>query len=207
VVNFKQIGVFMQYGKFFKSVVLAMSMFVLVGCGSSSSSSDTAATASVNEEIPAANFANGTVTTETAVAAQDGDTVVAVATVEEGTQFTTASGEVSTEAPVLVMDAAQGATGEQSKLSINFVDASGNKLVPTAPVAVSVLAPEGSAPGDKVTIDVPEGVNASSKQEKLTVFIVDGNGMINIIILPQVFVTQDVIVFIVIPPVLTGAQG
>ncbi|MBD3794086.1 MAG: hypothetical protein IE889_08030, partial [Campylobacterales bacterium] len=67
-------------------------------------------------------------------------------------------------------------------------------------VTAKVAAPAGSKPGDKVTIDVPDGVSAAKTgavDEKLIVVVVGDDGFVHVSIIPEVFRNHTVVVIIV----------
>lgn len=190
----------------FSIVTLAIFM---VGCGSSSATPTK--TAQASEEIPAAEMSGGVVSSTNGVSttipvrSTDGTTLASV-TLDTGTGFTDAkTGKTVTETPKVVVNAEQSTT---SKTEVSFVLADGSKVIPTQNVKIALTAPAGAKEGDKVTIDVPDGVTAGNTN-KLTVFIVGKNGLINVIIAPRVFKNADVyvIVFAIKLAPTTGSEG
>lgn len=176
---------------------------LMVGCGSSS---EIQTSAQISEAIPAANIEGGEVSTDTVipVTTSNGTTKLATVTLSAGTKFTNATtGEIITETPKLAVKAEKS---KEAKTEISFILPDGTKLIPTEPVKVSIPAPEGAKPGDKVEIDVADGITAGTS--KLTVFIVQPNGRISIVIAPRVFKGSNVyvVVFVARLQTTTGAQ-
>ena len=195
----------MRYNKFFKLLVIG-TMFFLAGCGSSGKT-PTTIVAEATIPISTENLDGGVVTKETTVPVKaDDGTKLATVTLAPGTEFQDENGNPITETPNLAVKAQKST---KSKAEINFTTKDGKKIIPTEPVNVAIAAPAGAKPGDKVKIDVPDGVNAGT--EKLTIFIVGNDGFIHVIIVPQVFKNNDVIILIVIPNTInlhtTGGQG
>lgn len=182
--------------------IVTVAMF-MVGCGSSSATPTV--TAEVSEAIPTANINGGVVTAPTVLDVNSTDgTKLAEVTLETGTGFTNPeTNETITETPKVAVKASQSTT---ARTEVSFTLADGTKVIPTEPVRIALTAPAGAKEGDKVTIDVPDGVTAGTK--KLTVFIVGKNGLINVIVAPQVFKNADVyvIVFVVKLEPTTGGQ-
>ncbi len=218
--------------------VLTLSVLLLMsGCGSSSSSENQQPT--LNEEnivsvrdvstvLSEESFANGVLEEELTISldsTDDDQEELAAVTLPSGTQFVTEEGVVLQKPPVLqiVQQASSTTTRESAtedktsnvvKGEIKFVDQEGNKIIPTEPVEISMAAPAGSKPGDEVRVEIPDGVDKATGQSKLTLFIVDRDGNIRVIVAPQVFETLDVVVIIIEKIVvevsaepLTGAEG
>nr|MCH9740008.1 hypothetical protein [Campylobacterota bacterium] len=216
-------------------VLLFLTIFLISGCGSSSSTADE--TLSLNENnitssvtevktLDEEEFSDGVVQHDIEIPVESNDVVVSIINVSEGTQFLDSDGEVVTEAPKLVMLQRQSSstttTTEEStttniaKNEFSFVTEEGEKLVPTEPVTIAMAAPAGAKPGEKVRVEMPDdGVEKAEGQEKLTFFIVDANGNINVVVFPQAFETLDVVVIIIervivavlVEPLTTGAEG
>ncbi len=211
-------------------------VLLINGCGSSSTTVESKP--SLNEEnilsvtnsstvLDEESFVGGVAENEVVIPiASTGEKKeeVAVITIPAGTQFTNESGDVIEKAPVLQVTQRESSnTSENSQESkttnvvkgeIKFTDEAGNKIIPTEPVAITMVAPMGSKPGDEVRVEVPDGVDKASGQQKLTLFIVDKNGNIRVIVAPHVFESLDVVVIIiervvvsVIVQPLTGAEG
>ena len=193
----------MNYNKFFRLLVIG-TMFFLVGCGNSSKTSTTIV-AETTTPIPTENIDGGVVTEETNIAVEaDNGTKLATVTLATGTEFQDENGNSITETPNLVVKAKKST---KSQAEISFATKDGTKVIPTEPVNVAIAAPAGAKPGDKVKIDVADGITAGA--EKLTIFIVGNDGFIHVIIAPQVF--RNVIIFIIVldtvNPNTTGGQG
>ena len=95
-----------------------------------------------------------------------------------------------------------------------MTDEKGNKIIPTKPLKVTIKAPNGSKPGDKVKVDIPNDIIGTSKkifQEKLVILIVDMNGNITFTVTPQAFKKLTIILIIIEKittiPVTGGAGG
>jgi len=194
----------MNYNKFFKLLVIG-TMFFLVGCGSSGKT-PTTIVAETTTPIPTENIDGGVVTKETniPVKASDG-TKLATVTLDAGTGFKNPkNNETITETPNLIVKVTKST---KSQAEISFATEDGTKVIPTELVKVAIAAPAGAKPGDKVKIDVADGITAGT--EKLTIFIVGNDGFIHLIIAPQVF--RNVIILIIVldtvNPNTTGGQG
>jgi len=224
------------------SYIVRVSFVVFVilmsGCGSSSSSVDQRPV--LNEQNVVASVEEHVILDEEALV--DGvvvkDIVIPIAqeskegeenktvlevTLVAGTAFIDSEGNPVQEPPVLQVVQKESHSieenGNQAEISnvvkgeIRFVDAKGEKIIPTEPVEITMAAPEGSKPGDEVRVEIPDGVDKAVGQEKLTIFIVDENGNIRIVVAPTVFETLDVVVVViekievVVNDTLTGAEG
>ncbi len=221
----------------YKAKVLSLFLVLLInGCGSNSSS-DKQSRSSNEEHVLSSTDVSTTLSNESFVeGATSNDVVipiestdgkkdeVAVVTLTSGTQFTNAGGDVIEEAPTLhvvqresstkIEDKDEVQTSTVIKSEIKFMDQGGNKIIPTEPIEITMTAPVGAKSGDEVKVEMPNGVNKMSEEQKLTLFIVDKNGNIRVIVLPHVFATLDVVVVIIervvvsvtVQP-LTGAEG
>ncbi len=144
--------------------------------------------------------------------------------ISSGTQFTDEEGEVVDNAPTLTLLQSESSTtikeNEASKTSqvvkseLKFSDKDGNKIIPTEAVEITMPAPRGSKPGDEVTVEIPNGDIEGEETQKLTLFIVDKDGNIRLVVLPHVFESLDVVIVIVervvvltVVQPLTGAEG
>lgn len=207
---------------------------LMVGCGSSNSSSEQSPTlneenivssVSQTQEMSETSFVDGVVVEDTVLEVVSTDSELnATTTIPQGTQFVDGSGTVLQSAPKLAVSQSQSSSSTEDAENttttnvvegkFKFEDSSGNKVVPTEPVTLSMKAPAGALPGDEVRVETPDGVEKATGQEKLTIYIVDKNGRINMIIFPQVFETLDVVVVIVekvivainVAPI-TGGEG
>jgi len=195
----------MKHNKFFKLLVIG-TMFFLSGCGSSGKT-PTTIVAETTTPIPTENIDGGVVIKETTIPVKANDgTKLATVTLAPGTEFQDENGNPITETPNLAVKVKKST---KTQAEINLATKDGKKIIPTEPINISIAAPAGVKAGDKVKIDVPEGVNVGT--EKLTIFIVGNDGFIHLSIAPKVFKTNYIIIFIIIPekinPNITGGEG
>jgi len=189
-------------------VSLVTVVIFMVGCGGSSSATPTASStqAEVSNPIPTANIESGEVSTDTVipVKAKDGKTELATVTLVAGTKFTNSTtNETITETPKLVVKAEKST---EARTEVSFILDDGTKVIPTEPVKISIPAPAGAKAGDKVEIDVADGITADTS--KLTLFMVGNDGRISLFIAPRVFRGANVyvVIFVVRLQAITGVQ-
>jgi len=170
-----------------RTIFVSLIMFIFIGCGSNSSDG----VVSTKYKLSESEFSDdGTIKRDLKVDLSDKMSLK----VPEGTKLTDENGNVVTTPPVIEL--AQSDSGEAK---IKFSDENGNKLIPTEPVEMSIKAPDGAKAGDKVKLDIPEAEDSSAKRlNKLTLYIVDENGFINVVILPNVFKRMDVVAVVVL---------
>ena len=129
----------MDYSKFFKSIVLVMSIVVLVGCGSSATSG---VKTSIDTEVispDAFDTKTGAVTEDTTISVGDDKDTETKIEVSEGTQFTDENGDVVTKAPTAKVEVEK--KKDESTTELDF-SVDGKKVIPTEPITVSVQAPK-----------------------------------------------------------------
>ncbi len=213
-----------------KILIATMIIFLINGCGNSNSSdvekrpslNENNIVSSTNEEVVLSEdeFSEGVVKEEVKVVAQseEGTEVVEI-TIPKGTEFQDVKGEVITVPPVIsvvqqesveeVVSEGKVTTKNVVKSEIKIVDENGEKIIPSKPVQVTMKAPSGTKPGDKVTVDIPDDatINKRANQEKLIVVIVGADGNINVMINPSVFKKLTVVVIIVEKSTTTPITG
>ncbi len=213
-----------------KFLIATMVVFLINGCGSSSSS-DVEKRPSLNENniISTTNeevilneneFSEGTTKEDISVVAQSEDGTKAVETIiPEGTEFQDIKGDTVTTPPVIalvqqesvqeIISDGKVTTKNVVKSEIKIVDENGEKIIPSEPLTITMKAPKGSKPGDKVTVDIPDGatINKRINQEKLIVVVVGADGNINVIIAPDIFRSMTVVVILIEKTTTTAITG
>lgn len=195
-----------------------------IGCGSSSATPVQAepsevtaptATGTTTTTLTSSQINAGVTTTPVTVSVTTTDNQgTADVTLATGTAFEDVNGtKLENVTPSLNVVQEVGSSTENSsttktvQTTIKLTDAQGNKLVPTEAVTVKIKAPSNAKPGDEVRVSVPDGVNSSTKQEKLIIVIVAADGTISFAILPNVFRGQTAILIIVEKTTVSGAAG
>jgi len=210
-------------------------LFLFSGCGGRSSSS-VEQRPSLNEDniinsaseevaLEPTQFSEGIVTEDIVVEVEDKDnTVVAQSVIPESTQFVNSNGDEVDTPPVVsiaLKESVEEEVDDGKKIvksvvqtNLQIVNDDGDKLIPSKPINVKVKAPEGTKVGDKVKVYIPDDATVSSKttlsQEKLVIVTVGADGYVNVIIIPQIFKDETVVVILIervdeIP--ITGGTG
>lgn len=179
-------------------IVSLMAVGLLTGCGSSKATA-TETVVEATAAIPAEDFDTNTgeTTKEVTIKVESNGNEVAEVDIPAGTSFTDEDGNLVKEVPSVKAKETTTATEVTTEISF-FAD--GKKVIPSEPVTAKVAAPAGSKPGDKVTIDVPDGVSAAKTgavAEKLIVVVVGADGFVHVSIIPQLFKNYTVVVIIV----------
>jgi hypothetical protein len=188
----------MEYSKIFKLMILTVGLLSLAGCGSSSSS-PSEVKSDVTKEISTDSFetTTGVITKETIIVVGESKDTETTIKISEGTQFVDSeSGEVITEVPRVHVTTTK--SSQESLTTIIFETSDGKKVIPSEPITVSVPAPAGAKPGDRVQIKVPDdgGIKAAKINQKLIIAIVKSDGTIEIVIDPDQFKGQVIIIII-----------
>jgi len=180
------------------TIIISISFFI-VGCGGGSGCSLTEEPVVVDSEIQIDNnfFDENTSTVVKDIVLEDNKTDTAIE-LSEGTVFVDEDDNPIEEAPIVKVKVETKETDTTTELQM--VSSDGEKVIPTEPVAVSIPAPEGAEPGDTVRVEVPDDAEVIDKIEKLILVVVGKDGKINILIQPEVFRQQTVIVIIVEAP-------
>jgi len=206
-----------------KQIKVLMVFFVLFigGCGSSSSTSNE--TLSLDEENIVRSvtdnvsldeqFVDGKIVEETKIPIKDGSEILSTVIIPVDTEFTDENGNLVEAAPHLTVTQQESSTTTEEEdennasnniqRTANIVKgeykfiSDGTKVIPSKAIKITIAAPKGSRPGDRVRVDVPDNVEKAPGQEKLTIYIVDRNGNITVLVFPQVFEDWDVVVIIV----------
>ena len=187
----------MLYSNFFKSIILTIGIFFIVGCGSSTTS-PTVVKSDVTVEINATSFdtEEGKTTEEVSMVVGESKETETTIEIPKDTYFTdNETNEVVSAVPTVDVSVVQ--SGGESSTTISF-ESDGKKVIPSKPVTTSLVAPAGAKPGDEVEIEVPDGISAGKLTQKLIIVIVNSNGRIDIIIEPKLFKERLVIVIIFI---------
>jgi len=188
----------MKYSNFFKLIILAIGLLSFIGCGSSSSSSPSVTESEVTKEISRDSFDNttGVITDETTMTMGESKETATTINISEGTQFISSkSGEVVNDIPSVKVTTTK--KSKESSTTIGFETADGKKVIPTEPITASIPAPAGAKTGDRVQIEVPNGIKAAKMSQKLITVTVKLDGTIEIVIDPDQFKNQFVIRIIV----------
>jgi len=210
-------------------------LFLFSGCGGRSSSS-VEQRPSLNEDniinsaseevaLEPTQFSEGIVTEDIVVEVEDKDnTVVAQSVIPESTQFVNSNGDEVDTPPVVsiaLKESVEEEVDDGKKIvksvvqtNLQILNDDGDKLIPSEPINVKVKAPEGTKAGDKVKVYIPDDATVSTKmtlsQEKLVIVTVGADGYVNVIIIPQIFKDETVVVILIervdeIP--ITGGTG
>jgi len=171
--------------------ILAIGLFV--GCTGEASSTPTVVKIEATQAIDVTAFdSNGTgaVTKNTEIKAGNTGATMAIS---EGTVLEDIEGNAIQEAPTAKVKVEKSAT--KVKTTLNFETADGKKVIPAESVVMSVPAPTGAKPGDKVKIEVPDDGTIT---QKFITIIVKADGTVDIRIFPKAFKKTIVIVVLII---------
>ncbi len=173
-----------------RNILVNILILVFIGCGSSSNtnSNDNGVVSSEYKLVNSEISEDGTVKKDIEVDLADKTKLK----LPEGTKLTNEDGDYVSTSPIVKLF-----KYDSGKIELKFEDENGNKLVPTEPVEVSIKAPDGAKAGDKVKLDVPSAEDKQKRQNKLTLYIVDANGYLNVLIFPDIFKKFNVVAFVV----------
>ena len=177
----------MNYLNLFKTTLLTAGVLLFIGCLGDSTSS-TPIKSELIEILPidAMDSATGAISENITIDVGEGKLTQTSINLSEGTQFVNQkSKEVITEQPnvkVLVTNDVS-----ESSTEISFTTSTSEKVVPTEPVKVSVVAPKGALPGERVRVTIPNSVNNSKRLEKVIFITIKADGTIDVVIAPDLF--------------------
>lgn len=177
----------MNYLNIFKTTLLTAGVLLFLGClGDSTSSTPIKSELTETLPIDAMDSTTGAISENITIDVGEGKLTQTSINLSEGTQFINQkSKEVITEQPnvkVLVTNDVS-----ESSTEISFTTSTSEKVVPTEPVKVSVVAPKGALPGERVNVTIPNSVNNSKRLEKVIFITIKADGTIDVVIAPDLF--------------------
>ena len=167
--------------KLIKIIIVAIGAFILIGCGGNNTNT-TKTTGSITVSTETFDEDTGAITQNTTLDIGNTQTTVALS---EGTVFIDEDNNTISEPPQAKANVTRTQTTTTSELQLST--AQGDRIIPSEPLRVSVPAPIGARVGDRVRIEVPDGIKSVTKMEKIITAIVNPNNTVDIMIEPTVF--------------------